>query len=130
MPKVIVTDKDTTLMNVVTTVLPETSAILCYFHVGRNVRVKCITYYKVKLKVVKVDEKEMVVKEVKTSDIVDAIMRACDDVVESSTQDSCASVVMQFRDACKKNSKFLDYVQSTILYIVKEKTVTAWTNSV
>ena len=37
MPKVVVTDKDTTLMNVVATVLPNSSAILCYFHVGKNV---------------------------------------------------------------------------------------------
>jgi hypothetical protein len=32
--------RDTTLMNVVAIALPETSAILCYFHVGRNVRAK------------------------------------------------------------------------------------------
>jgi len=31
MRKVVVTDRDTTLMNVVATVLPETTAILCYF---------------------------------------------------------------------------------------------------
>jgi len=33
MQKVVVTDRDTALMNVVATVLPESSAILCYFHV-------------------------------------------------------------------------------------------------
>ncbi|AES60908.2 hypothetical protein MTR_1g072330 [Medicago truncatula] len=33
------TDMDTTLMNVIATVLPESS----YFHVGKNVRVMCIT---------------------------------------------------------------------------------------
>jgi len=33
MYKVVVTDRDATLMNVVATVLPESSAILCYFHV-------------------------------------------------------------------------------------------------
>jgi len=31
MPKVVVTDMDTTLMNAVATVLPENGAILCYF---------------------------------------------------------------------------------------------------
>jgi hypothetical protein len=40
MPKVVVTDRDTALMNVVASVLPETSAILCYFHVGKNVKSK------------------------------------------------------------------------------------------
>ena len=29
------TDRDTNLMNVVASVLPETSAILCYFHIGK-----------------------------------------------------------------------------------------------
>ena len=42
MTKVAVTDRDTTLMNAVATILPETSAILFYFHVGKNVRAKCI----------------------------------------------------------------------------------------
>ena len=58
MPKVVVTDMDTTLMNVVATVLLDISAILCYFHVGRNVRAKCITDCRVNPKVVKVDEKK------------------------------------------------------------------------
>jgi len=60
MSKVVVTDKDTTLMNVVAIVLPETSAILSYFNIGRNVRAKCITNCRVKPKDVKVDGKEKV----------------------------------------------------------------------
>jgi len=63
-------------MNVVAIVLSENSAILCFFQVGRNVRAKCFTYCRVKPKVFKVDEKENVVKEVESSDIVDTIMRA------------------------------------------------------
>ena len=43
MPKVVVTDMDTTLMNVVATVLPESSAIIFYLHVGKNVRARYIT---------------------------------------------------------------------------------------
>jgi len=35
MRKVVVTDRDTTLMNVVAIVLPESSAMLCYFHLGK-----------------------------------------------------------------------------------------------
>jgi len=65
------------------------------------------------------------VNEVKPSEIVDTIFRARENVVESSTQESYASNVMQFRYICKKNSKFLDYVQSTILDTVKEKIVRA-----
>jgi hypothetical protein len=79
----------------------------------------------VKLKVVKVDGKESVVKEVEPNDVVDTIIRAWDDVVESLTQDSYASAVMRLRDVCKKFPKFLDYVQSKILNIVNEKSMRA-----
>jgi len=86
MPKVIVTDRDTTLMNVVAKVLPKNAALLCYFHTKKNVRTKCITDYKVKPnpKNVKVDGKDKEVKEVKevkASDIVNNTMRAWDDFV-------------------------------------------------
>lgn len=95
MLKVVVNDRDTTLMNAIPTVIPETSAILSYFLVGRNVREKIIIYCRVKLKVVKVDGKEKLVTEVKPSDIVETIFRAWKNVVESSTQESYASNVMQ-----------------------------------
>jgi hypothetical protein len=72
MPKVVVTDMDTTLMKAVATILPETSAKLCYFHVGRNVRAKCLTYCRVKPKVVKVDGKEKIFNKVKPTEIVDS----------------------------------------------------------
>jgi len=110
MPKVVVTNRDTTSMNVVATVLLETSAILCYFHVGRNVRAICITDCRLKPNVVKVDGKKNVVNEVNPSKIVDTIFRAWENVVECPTQESYASNVMQFRDVCKKFPKFLDYV--------------------
>lgn len=72
MPKVIVIDKDTTLMNVVAKVLPKTIALLFHFHIERNVRAKSITNCRVKpkLKGVKVDGKDKEVKEVNASDIV------------------------------------------------------------
>jgi len=84
MPKVIVTNRDTTLMNVVAKVLPKNAALLCHCHTKKNVRTK--TDYKVKPnpKNVKVDGKDKEVKEVKevkASDIVNNIMRAWDDVV-------------------------------------------------
>ncbi|XP_024626634.1 protein FAR1-RELATED SEQUENCE 5-like [Medicago truncatula] len=55
MPKVVVTDRDTTMMNVVENVFPDSSVILCYFHVGKNVREKIITDCKVKQNVVVMD---------------------------------------------------------------------------
>jgi hypothetical protein len=84
----------------------------------------------VKPKDVKVDGKEKVVKEVKPSDIVDTIMRAWNDVIESPRKDLYPSALMRFQDYCKKLPKFLNYVQSTILDTVKEKIVSAWTNCV
>jgi len=85
MPRVIVTNRGTALMNFVAKVLPETAALLCHFHIERNVRVKCITnrWVKPKSRDVKVDEKDKEVKEVKASGIVNNIMRAWDNVVES-----------------------------------------------
>ena len=38
MPKVIVTDHDTTLMNVVSIVFPTSSALLCRYHIKKKVR--------------------------------------------------------------------------------------------
>ena len=47
MPRVIVTDRDGALMNVVGTIVPETYTMLCFFHIGKNVRAKCMTDCKV-----------------------------------------------------------------------------------
>jgi len=41
MPKVVVTDMDNASMNVVAKVLLETDVILCYFHIGKNIKAKC-----------------------------------------------------------------------------------------
>nr|ABD32448.2 transposase, putative [Medicago truncatula] len=89
MPKVVVTDRDTTLMNVVAKFLPETSAILCYFHVGRNVRANIITNCIVKPKFVKVDGKEKLVNEVKPNEIFDTIFRAWEKVYKFHASLQC-----------------------------------------
>ncbi|XP_057452011.1 protein FAR1-RELATED SEQUENCE 6-like [Lotus japonicus] len=41
MPKVMVTDKDTALMNAVTTTFPTTAHLLCQFHIAKCVKAKC-----------------------------------------------------------------------------------------
>ncbi|KAH1198354.1 Protein FAR1-RELATED SEQUENCE 5 [Glycine max] len=41
LPIVIVTDRDLTLMNVVKTVFPECTNLLCRFHIDKNVKAKC-----------------------------------------------------------------------------------------
>jgi len=79
MPKVVVTDRDTTLVNAVATVLPKSSAILCYFHVQKNVKAMCILDFRYPL-----EKKDG--KDVKHGDVVKKIMRAWDVIVESLTQ--------------------------------------------
>ena len=41
LPLVIVTDRDLALMNAVKTVFPESTNLLCRFHIDKNVKVKC-----------------------------------------------------------------------------------------
>ncbi|XP_057424905.1 protein FAR1-RELATED SEQUENCE 5-like [Lotus japonicus] len=41
MPKVMVTDKDTALMNAVTTTFPTAAHLLCQFHIAKCVKAKC-----------------------------------------------------------------------------------------
>jgi transposase-like protein len=78
MPKVVVTDRDNALMNDVAKVLPEIEHINCYFHIVKNVKAKCITDCRVKVKPTdaKVVEKEVKeAKEEKHYDLVNKIMR-------------------------------------------------------
>jgi len=104
MPKVVVTDRDNTLMNAVAKVLPETNHILCYFHIGKNVKAKFITYCRVKEKPTdaKVVEKEVKkAKGEKHCDLVKKIMRVWKEVVESPTKDSYANALLKFKTISK-----------------------------
>ena len=42
-PQVIITNRDSTLMNVVKIVFPEATNLLCRFHIDKNVKAKCKT---------------------------------------------------------------------------------------
>jgi len=53
-------------MNVVATVLPKTNHVLCYFHIEKNVKAKCITDCRVKEKRT---HAKVVVKEVKEANV-------------------------------------------------------------
>jgi len=69
----------TVLMNAVATVFPETYTMLCYFHIGKNVRAKCITDCKVKPKPpkdAKVDKKQVKNDKEKNRDVVEKIVSA------------------------------------------------------
>jgi len=78
MPKVIVTDMDGALMNAIGIVFLETYTMLCFFHIGKNVRAKCITDCKVHPKPpkgAKVDKKELKNK-VKNREVVEKVVIA------------------------------------------------------
>ena len=64
----------------------------------------------------------------KKKDLVNNIMRAWDNVVESPSEQSYIDAVMHFREVRKCFPIFLTYVESTILDVVKEKIVRAWTD--
>jgi len=104
--KVIVTDRDTGLMNVVANIFPKSTALVCEFHILKNVRARCILDCKVK------DSKG---KHVKSSDLVNTIMNAWEVIVSSSSEELYADAVLQFRKVCEQFPKFLKYVESTIL---------------
>jgi len=69
-------------------------------------------------------------KEEKHCDVVEKIMRVWKELVESPTEDSYASALLKFKNVCEPFPKFLAYVETTILNIVKEKFVREWTNKV
>ena len=132
MPKMIVTDRDGALMNVVAPVFPETYIMLCFFHIGKNVRAKCITDCRVKPKPpkdAKVDKKELKKNKEKNRDVLEKVVSAWKELVESPTEESYASASFKFKEVCMPFPKFISYVETTILNL-KEKFVRAWTNKV
>jgi len=131
MPKVIVTDKDPTLMKVVVEVLPKTDHVLCYFHIEKNVKSRCVTDCRVnakpsKAKVVGKDAKEA--DDDKHCVLVKKIVRAWRDVVNSPMEDSFAIAWLTFKDeVCEPFPLFVKYVEETVLPL-KKHFVRAWTN--
>ena len=57
--------------------------------------------------------------------LIDNIMKAWENLVESLSKESYVDLVQQLRDVCKKFPEFLTYVESNILNPLKEKVVRA-----
>jgi len=131
MPKVIVTDWDPALMNVVAKVLPKTDHVLCYFHIEKNVKAKCITNCRVNAKPSKakvVDKHVKEAKDEKHCDKVKKIGRAWRDVVNSHPEDSFAIAWLTFKEeVCGPFPLFVKYVETTVLNL-KKHFVRAWMN--
>jgi alpha-glucosidase len=116
MPKVIVTDRDKSLMNAVETVFPRSTALVCRYHVFKNVRAKLKDLCKAKDK--------------KLDDLLETLRLEWDSLVESSSEEEYGHAVVKFRKVFEKFPKFLNYVEETVLDPVKVKLVRAWTDKV
>jgi len=119
-PKVVVTDRDNALINVVETVFPNATTLLCSYHIGQNVRANCRTDCKVK------DLKDMDGEEIKSGSVVKTVMAASMDIVDSETGEAYIDNWNQLKVVCGKFPKFLEYVEKTILDPVKDKVVKSW----
>jgi len=83
-------------MNDVDTVFPEATALLCEYHIERNVRPKCKIDCKVK------DLKGKDGKDIKPNSMVKTIMRAWEDIVDSDTEKSYVDNCNRFKVVCEK----------------------------
>ena len=106
-------------MNVVAKVLPKTDHILCYFHIEKNVKAKCITDCRVKAKPT---NEKVVDKDVKEANdekhcyLIKKIVRALRDVANSPTEDSYAIAWLKFKyEVCELFPMFVKYVETTVL---------------
>lgn len=124
MPKKIVTDRDTALMYSVAKVFPSYNALLCRYHIRKNVRSR------VKLVVGTNQIESEDGKMVKAGVVVEKIMDAWNRIIFFSKKELYVDFVMHFRKVCEKYPDLLKYVESTTLDEVKKKIVCAWTDNV
>jgi len=105
-PQVIVSDRDFALMNAISVIFPETTNILCRFHINKNVKAKCKMF----------------------REAWDIVMNAWDVVVDYHKCDTYDEIVKGFESVCSSWPLFVDYVKKTWLIPHKEKFVRAWTD--
>lgn len=117
MPQVIVTHRDTSLMNFVTKKFPTSYALLCRNHIRNN----AILGNK--------QTKGENGKTVKPNQILELIMDVWN-VINSYTNELFVDYVIQFISVCVKYLNILKYINTIILDQVKEKIVCAWTDQV
>ncbi|GAU16259.1 hypothetical protein TSUD_298910 [Trifolium subterraneum] len=113
--KVILTDRDTALMNVVAQVFPTSAALVCRVHVEKNVGSKIKALVKVRQG-----------EEVKEGIVWENLEKAFMHLLTSDTIDVYGDRLMEFRELCKKWPKLLRYIEETVLDTDKEKVVHAW----
>ncbi|KAL5190544.1 hypothetical protein HKD37_04G009963 [Glycine soja] len=111
LPGVIVTDRDLALMNVVKTVFPECTNLLCSFHINENVKAKCKSL-------------------IGQKNAWEYVMDAWGSLVDCLSEQQFDECLKKFEMACSPWPMFVDYVNETWIISHKEKFVIAWTNKV
>ena len=109
--KVIVTDKDLTLMNVVKNVFPECTNLLCRFHNDKNVKAKCKSL-------------------IGQTNAWEYVMDAWETLVNCRFEHQFYDCLKKFEITCSSWSMFVDYVNKTWIITHREKFVKVWTNKV
>ena len=74
-----------------------------FFHIGKNVRAKCITNCRVNPKPpkgAKVDKKELKKNKVKNREVVGKVVSPWRELVKSPTEESYASNLLKFKEVC------------------------------
>ncbi|GAU27955.1 hypothetical protein TSUD_146730 [Trifolium subterraneum] len=115
-PNVIVTDRDKSLMNVVAKVFPNSTALVCWVYVYKNVKAKLQALCNA--------------KEQKMDQLLKTLKLQWNSIVDSTSEESYTTAVVDFRKVFEKFPNFVKYVETTVLDPVKEKFVSAWTDNV
>ena len=102
--QVIVTDRYSTLMNVVKTIFPKSTKLLCWFHIDKNMKAK---------------RKTLVGKK----NAWDSIMEAWGSLVDCPSKQEFDNCLMKFEIVCSPWPRFVDYVKQTWLIPHKERYV-------
>ncbi|GAU33347.1 hypothetical protein TSUD_166120 [Trifolium subterraneum] len=105
LPKVILTDRDTALMNVVGQVFPTSAAMVCRVHIEKNVGSKIN-------ELVKVRQGEEVKEEIVWANLEKFFMH----LLYSDTIGVYGDRLMEFRELCKKWPRLLRYIEETNFY--------------
>ncbi|KAH1264792.1 hypothetical protein GmHk_01G000629 [Glycine max] len=108
---VIVTDRDSALMNAVKTVFPEVINLLCWFHIDKNVKAKYKTF-------------------VSQKNAWDYVMEAWESLVDSPSEQEFDDFLVKFEIASLPWPMFVDYVKQTWLIPQKQRFVKAWINKI
>ncbi|XP_017416390.1 uncharacterized protein LOC108327167 [Vigna angularis] len=110
-PKVIVTDQDLALMNVIANVFPESYQMLCRFHILKNVKAEC----------------KMLVHSTEVSEV---LMDAWENVMDCADESLFAEYVNDFQYASSSWPLFFEYVNQTWIILYITYFVKFWTNKV